>query len=285
MKYGNISDNKGARFLDFQSRLPTAIFRLHKIKKMADSLSVIEYLRSSLGIIVFFLAFLIATPIIAILLIFSFGKATNWIASNIGPAIAYPVLFTTGIKFNVKQHGEAVDRPVIYIINHSSTLDLITMIALGLPRIRFVAKWELQYNPLFFIVGRLTGQVFIQRKKSAKAVATLKRTYDRLRRDRLSIMVAPEGSRKHPGIIGPFKKGAFRMALDLHYPIVPIYFEGNRELSLGGSVFAKSGTITAHIHPPIDTSGWELESLDRHIAETRAKYLNWAGVTEDEDVV
>lgn len=250
---------------------------------MADSLTFTEYLRSVLGIIVFFLGFLIATPIIALLLILSLGKATNWIASNIGPAIAYPVLYITGIKFKVKQHGEAVNRPVIYIINHSSTLDLITMIALGLPRIRFVAKWELQYNPLFFIVGRLTGQVFIQRKKSAKAIATLKRTYDRLQRDRLSIMVAPEGSRKHPGIIGPFKKGAFRMALDLNYPIVPIYFEGNRELSLGSSVFAKSGTITAHIHRPIDTSDWKLETLDRHIADTRAAYLGWAGVTEDQN--
>ncbi|MEX2363622.1 MAG: lysophospholipid acyltransferase family protein, partial [Balneolaceae bacterium] len=160
-------------------------------------------------------------------------------------------------------------------------LDIVTMIALGLPHIRFVAKWELQYNPLFFIVGRLTGQVFIQRKKSDQAVATLQKTYNRLKRDRLSIMVAPEGSRKHEGIIGPFKKGAFRMAVDLKIPIVPIYFEGNQDLSLGGSLLAKRGAINAHIHPPIDTSGWTTETIDQHIAELRAKYLKWAGVEEE----
>lgn len=247
---------------------------------MATSLTPVEYLRSVLAIIVFFLMFGICTPIIALLLILSFGKATNFIVENFGPIIAYPVLWTLGIKFNVIQHGEPVSPPVIYTINHSSTLDLVTMIALGLPHIRFVAKWELQYNPFFLIVGRLTGQVFIQRQKSDKAVATLKKTYDRLKRDELSIMVAPEGSRKHPGVIGPFKKGAFHMAVDLGFPLVPIYFEGNQDLSLGGSLLSKSGTINAHIHPPIDTSGWKKETINEHVAEVRNKYLKWAGVEE-----
>ncbi|MFD2531338.1 lysophospholipid acyltransferase family protein [Gracilimonas halophila] len=247
---------------------------------MASSLTPVEYIRSILALVVFFLMFAISTPMIAILLILSFGKATNYVVENFGPFIAYPVLWTLGIKFNVIQHGEPVKGSVIYTINHSSTLDLVTMIALGLPHIRFVAKWELQYNPLFFIVGHLTGQVFIQRKKSKKAIAKLQNTYDRLRRDNLSIMVAPEGSRKHPGVIGPFKKGAFHMAIDLGFPIVPIYFDGNQELSLGGSLLSKSGTINAHIHPPIDTSDWEKETIDQHITEIRNKYLVWAGVEE-----
>lgn len=247
---------------------------------MATSLTPIEYLRSFLAIIVFFFMFAISTPVIAILLILSFGKATNFVVENFGPFIAYPVMWTLGINFEVIQHGDPVDRPVIYTINHSSTLDLVTMIALGLPGIRFVAKWELQYNPLFFIVGHLTGQVFIQRKKSKKAVAKLKNTYDRVKRDNLSIMVAPEGSRKHPGIIGPFKKGAFHMAIDLDYPIVPIYFEGNQELSLGGSLLSKSGHIKAHIHPPVDTSEWQKETIDEHIRQLRSMYLKWADVVE-----
>jgi 1-acyl-sn-glycerol-3-phosphate acyltransferase len=247
---------------------------------MASSLTPIEYIRSIFAFVVFFLMFAISTPLITILLILSFGKATNFVVENFGPFIAYPVLWTLGINFNVIQHGEPVKGSVIYTINHSSTLDLVTMIALGLPHIRFVAKWELQYNPLFFIVGHLTGQVFIQRKKSKKAVAKLQNTYDRLRRDDLSIMVAPEGSRKHPGVIGPFKKGAFHMAIDLGFPIVPIYFDGNQELSLGGSLLSKSGTINAHIHSPIYTSDWKKETIDQHIAEVRQKYLQWAGVKE-----
>lgn len=252
---------------------------------MAQSVTIVEYIRSILAILVFFAMFAICTPIIALLLIGSFGKATNFVVENFGPIIAYPVLWTLGIQFNVIKHAELPEPPVIYTINHSSTLDLITMIALGLPHIRFVAKWELQYNPFFFIVGRLTGQVFIQRKKSEEAIEKLRNTYQRIHRDKLSVMVAPEGSRKHPGIIGPFKKGAFHMAIDLGAPLVPIYFEGNQKLSLGGSLFSKSGVINAHIHAPIETSHWEKETIEDHIREVRQKYLTWAGIAPEDDIL
>lgn len=248
-----------------------------------QQLTFFEYARSILAILTFFLVFLIATPIILLLLVISFGKLTNFIIARIGPLMMKPVLGISGIRFNIKQHGEPVDRPVVYIINHSSTIDLLTIIALGLPRVRFVAKWELQYNPLFFIVGRLTGQVFIQRKKTEHAVEVLQKAYKRIKEKNLSVMLAPEGSRKHSGIIGPFKKGPFHMAIDLNYPIVPIYFEGNRELSVGGSLLSRSGKATAHIHKPIDTSNWSKETLEEHIIEVRQLYLNWADV-EDDDV-
>lgn len=244
-------------------------------------LSPIEYLRSILGILTFFVVFLIATPFILLLLIISLGGFTNFIIERIAPLMMKPVLAVTGIKFHIEQHGPPVKNPVIYIINHSSTIDLLTILALGLPRVRFVAKWELQYNPIFFLLGRLTGQVFIKRHQSEKAITTLQNVYNRLKQHRLSVLMAPEGSRKHPGVIGPFKKGPFRMAMDLSYPIVPVYFEGNQQLSVGGSLLAKSGTAVAHIHPPISTADWSLEQLDEHIRVIRTMYKQWAGVKED----
>ncbi|MFH5832500.1 lysophospholipid acyltransferase family protein [Halalkalibaculum sp. DA384] len=245
-------------------------------------LTLWNIIRSLFGITVFFLVFLMATPVIALLLIVSVGKLTNFLMEKIGPLMMKPVFAASGIRFNIQQHGEPVNRPVVYLVNHSSTVDLLTIIALGLPRIRFVAKWELQYNPLFFIVGRLTGQVFIKRQDRKQAISTLQKSYRRIREQRLSILLAPEGSRKHPGIIGPFKKGPFHMAVDLGYPIVPIYFEGNRELSAGSSLLTRPGEATAHIHPAIDTTDWEKETLEQHIIEIRRKYLAWAGVETDE---
>lgn len=246
-----------------------------------SELSISEYVRSQLGIVLFFLIFLIATPVILFLLILTFGKATNFIIGQIAPLMVRPVLWISGIDFSIHLHGNKIHHPAVFIINHSSTVDLLTILALGLPRVRFVAKWELQYNPLFFLLGRLTGQVFIKRQNTERAVAALQNVYDRIRKKKLSVLMAPEGSRKHPGIIGPFKKGPFRMAMDLGYPIVPIYFEGNRKLSSGGSLMVRSGRSTAHIHPPIETSGWTLNNIDQHIREVRSMYLEWADV-EDE---
>lgn len=240
-----------------------------------------EYLRSILGIATFFLVFLIATPVILLLLVISFGKLTNFIVEQIAPLMMKPVFAVSGIDFSIRLHADEIAYPAVFIINHSSTIDILTILALGLPRVRFVAKWELQYNPFFFLLGRLTGQVFIKRQDSERAVATLQKVYDRIKRNNLSVLLAPEGSRKHPGIIGPFKKGPFRMAMDLGYPIVPIYFEGNRELSMGGSILSKSGKTVAHIHPPIDTSKWTLNKLEEHIAEVRQLYLEQAGVEDD----
>ncbi len=193
-----------------------------------------------------------------------------------------PVMWVSGISFDVKMHTDELTSPAVFIINHSSTVDVLTLLALGLPKVRFVAKWEFQYNPIFLILGRLTGQIFIKREKTEKAIQTLKKTHRRIKRDQLSVMMAPEGSRKHPGIIGPFKKGPFRMAMDLDYPIVPIYFEGNRELSKGGTMITKSGHVTAHIHEAIDVSDWTVDNLHEHIKEVRQRYLNWAGVEHDD---
>jgi 1-acyl-sn-glycerol-3-phosphate acyltransferase len=248
------------------------------------SLRPIEYVRSILSIFLFFILLVIFTPVIFLLLILSFGKSANFVVENIAPLIVKPVFLTAGISFNVKMYCEELTYPAVFIINHSSTLDLLTILALGLPRVRFVVKWQLQYNPVFFILGHLTGQIFIKRESSDKAVQKLQKTYKRIKSKQLSVLMAPEGTRKHPDVIGPFKKGPFRMAMDLNYPIVPVYFEGNRELSSGGFLFARSGTCTAHIHPPVCTDNWRLENLERHISEIRKKYLEWAGALPEKSL-
>lgn len=245
-------------------------------------LTITDYIRSITAVILFFLIFLIATPIILLLLIITVGRASNFIVESVAPLMVKPVMWVSGISFDVKLHTDEIITPAVFIINHSATLDILTILALGLPRIRFVAKWEFQYNPVFLLLGRLTGQIFIKREKSEEAIARLQKTYTRIREQQLSVMMAPEGSRKHPGVIGPFKKGPFRMAMDLGYPIVPIYFEGNRELNKGGMLITKSGKVTAHIFEPIDISGWTLDNLEENMAEVRQRYLKWSGVENDE---
>jgi 1-acyl-sn-glycerol-3-phosphate acyltransferase len=243
--------------------------------------TVASYVRSIVAIILFFFLLLfIYTPVVLILLLISAGSLTNFIMEKLVPPLSYIVMWVAGIRFRVNKYINSLPDTAMYIINHSSTLDVLTILALGLPRIRFVAKWEFQYNPVFFLLGRITGQVFIKRQDSEKAVETLQKSQKRVKRQQLSLLMAPEGSRNHPGIIGAFKKGPFRMAMDLGYPIVPIYFEGNRELSEGSILFARSGKCTAHIHKPIDTTNWQLDNLDEHIKKVRNKYLHWAGVKQ-----
>ena len=96
--------------------------------------------------------------------------------------------------------------------------------------------------------------------------------------------MSPEGSRKHDGIIGPFKKGPFHMALELDYPIIPIFFDGNSELSPGAFMVTKPGIITAYIYPPIKLLNPEERSLDRQISDVKDLYLKWVQSSKESPI-
>ena len=243
-----------------------------------QNITFTDKLRAVLAITAFFIMLMLLIPISILLISISFGRMASFVVDTLAANMARICLRILQIDFNIVQHAHPLPSPAVYISNHSSTLDILTLLSLGLPGIRFVAKWQFQYNPFIFIMGRLTGQVFIKREDREKAISTLQKSYRRVQRNQLSLYVAPEGTRKHEGVIGPFKKGAFRMAMDLGYPIVPVYFDGTRELSRGASLFAKPGRIDAHIHPAIDTDEWTLDNLPVKMDEVRAMYLKWAGV-------
>tara|TARA_B100000575_G_scaffold294596_1_gene311931 strand:+ start:13145 stop:13915 length:771 start_codon:yes stop_codon:yes gene_type:complete len=253
---------------------------------MNNNLTYTNYFRSILGILLFITLFTLLIPFISILVIISLGKLTNWILEKVAPLLARFILWVLNIKYRIQYHQSkledstfltaSINTPAIYIVNHASTLDILTILALGIQNVRFIAKWEMQYFPFFFMLGRLTGQIFIKRGNREKAVQTLQKNYEKVQRYRRSILIAPEGTRKHEMPIGPFKKGAFRMALDLGYPIVPIYFEGTTKLCKGGSLFTKSGNITAHVFSPISTDQWKEATLEENIEDIRNKYIQWS---------
>lgn len=241
-----------------------------------EKLSFLDYTRSITAVLVFFLLLLLFTPICVLLVLISFGKLTNFVITYIGPLMSRPVLYTAGINFSIRNHRPEPQRPCIYIINHCTTLDLVILIALGLPGIRFVAKYELLYNPLFYLLGKSTGQIFIKREKSDEAIEHLRNTYRRIKRNNLSILMAPEGTRKHEGIIGEFKKGPFRTAIDLNYPIVPVYIKGARHLNGKSNIWVRPGNVSVDIQPDIETRDWTLKKLEKKIDKIRDQYLQWA---------
>jgi 1-acyl-sn-glycerol-3-phosphate acyltransferase len=232
-------------------------------------------LRTIYLIITTFLTLTVCMVLVILLSLLTLGRAQNFIISHFSRAIGRLVLFYAGVKVKIEQRGEKVNRPAIYISNHSSTLDLFLILVLGLPKVRYVAKYELLYNPLFAVLGTVTGQIFIKRQDSARAVATLNRAYARIRKKKLSLFIAPEGTRRVDGKIGPFKKGAFRMAIALQYPIVPIHFAGARQLCPGKTFIVRPGTVMIRFYPALDTSSWTLENLDEQIAKIREQYIRW----------
>ena len=182
-----------------------------------------------------------------------------------------------GVRLKVIWHDGKPQQPVVYLFNHSSTLDLFVITALSLRGVRYIAKRELGYNPFFWMIAKLSGQIMINRKDPRRAIAQINKAYKHLRKHRFCLMLAPEGTRSQTGKILPFKSGAFLAAIELGYPIVPIYIEGAHALCPGKSLIARPGTITVHIHEPIDTSGWDKKTIRKYAEEIRERYLEWNG--------
>lgn len=237
------------------------------------SRQLITFLRTIFLTTATVLTLTIGMILLTLLSILTLGQAKNFVIAVFSRSIGHLVLFFAGVKVHFV--GGPISRPAIYISNHSSTLDLFLILVLGLPKVRYIAKYELLYNPLFAVMGTLTGQIFIKRQDSERAVATLNRAYEKIQRQGLSLYVAPEGTRIVGGKIGAFKKGAFRMAIDLRYPIVPIHFAGARQLCPGKTLKVKPGVVTIRFYPVIETSSWTLENLDEHIAAIRQEYIRW----------
>ena len=192
-------------------------------------------------------------------------------------------LLLAGIRYKVRWHGEKPQQPVVYLFNHCSTLDMFVITALALPRVRYIAKRELGYNPFFWAIARLSGQIMIDRSDPREAIKQINRAYKYLKKKGFSLMLAPEGTRSRTGKILPFKSGAFHAAVELGYPIVPIYIEGAYNLCPGKSLIARPGTVTVHFHKPLDTSDWDRKSIRIHAEAMRERYLEWNGELPSKD--
>jgi len=239
------------------------------------SFTFAEKIRSIFALFILAIAFISGGILAAVFGLVTFFQFTNFVVTIFGKMIGGVDFFLLGLKLDIKYHGE-LPQQAVYIFNHSSTLDIPITLAIGLKNTRYVAKYELLFNPVFAIVGLATGQVFINRGTSKKAIQSIQRAYKRIVEKKLNLVIAPEGTRKHVDRIGKFKKGAFHTAKDLGYPIVPLYYANSWNLGPESALFFHKGTITIHIFEPISTVGWTKENLDEKVSEVRAKYVEWS---------
>jgi len=105
-----------------------------------------------------------------------------------------------------------------------------------------MAKKSIQYSPLGPFMT-MSGTIFIDRGNNAKAVRSLNVAGEKLKRDKTSLWMFPEGTRnmtKEPSML-PLKKGGFHLAINAGIPIIPIVAENYYDMYHTG-VF-NTGTI------------------------------------------
>lgn len=187
----------------------------------------------------------------------------------------YPQLVLTlnGVALNVRGREHLNTRPAVFVFNHRTNLDPFMMSALVGRDFTGVAKKELEKHPIMGPVGRVIDLAFVDRSGGANDIESLHRV-EELAAKGLSIVIAPEGHRYDTSTVGPFKKGAFRMAMTAGLPIVPVVFRNAEDISGRNSTTFHAGTVDVIVGAPIDTSGWELADLAANIDEVRQWYVD-----------
>lgn len=184
------------------------------------------------------------------------------------------VLAAGGVNLNVVgEENLTKQRPAVFIFNHRNQVDPFIVGSLLRDNYTGVGKKELSRDPFLGTLGKALDIAFIDRDDSQSAVESLHEVEQRAR-DGLSIMIAPEGTRLDTTAVGPFKKGAFRMAMATGLPIVPIVIRNAEQVASRDSITMNPGTVDVAVFPPISVQDWTLADLSDRIAEVRQLYLD-----------
>ncbi|MFC1725424.1 lysophospholipid acyltransferase family protein [candidate division KSB1 bacterium] len=145
------------------------------------------------------------------------------------------------------------NKSYIFVANHMSAFDIPVSMAYIPVSIKMIAKKELARIPFFGWAIFLIGSIFIDRQNREKAVKSLDKALDRIKRRNISIMIYPEGTRSPDGEIKIFKKGAFVIAINSGLPVVPVTIYGSRDILPKNSLRIRKGNIKMIIHEPVSS--------------------------------
>ncbi len=151
--------------------------------------------------------------------------------------------------------GEPIPDPsetFIVISNHQSLYDIPVMYQTLNRRLRMVAKSELFRVPIWSHAMRESGMIELDRSDRRRSMESLKAAGATIRAG-TNVWMAPEGTRSRTGVIGPFKSGAFHLALDAGVRILPITVDGTgKVLPAKGYSMTPGLTIRVVVHAPVD---------------------------------
>jgi len=184
---------------------------------------------------------------------------------DFGLLFSYGALKIAGIKAEVFGKDKIVQNsPAVLIGNHQSALDVAIFSLIAPPNCTIVIKREVRWIPFVGLMFMAARSILIDRKNRSQAMKEIKKASRRIHDENLCVGFFPEGTRNRSGIgLLPFKKGAFKVAIDAQIPIIPIVASSISPLINHQSKRFKGGTIQIKVLDPISTKGLTGKDTDR----------------------
>jgi 1-acyl-sn-glycerol-3-phosphate acyltransferase len=177
--------------------------------------------------------------------------ASRVVASTWGRILAWltPVLVAVEGVENAHQ-----ERSYIVVCNHQSAVDILVVYGWLKLDLKWVIKQELRKVPAIGVGCEKVGHIFVERENPNHARQAIEEALDRLGKG-IGILFFVEGTRSPDGKLLPFKKGAFRTAIEQQLPVLPVTLIGTRDILPPKSLKPFPGRARMIIHPAIETDG------------------------------
>jgi len=184
----------------------------------------------------------------------------------------------TGLTYDIDGEEHLYEqRPAVFIFNHQSSADTVIIAKLLKKDFTGIGKKEIARMPIVGPVFKFADVILIDRSDGKKAIETMKPVVNALKHDKLSVVLAPEGTRSYGTHLGKFKKGAFHIAIQAGVPVVPIVIHNAADTLPRGRQIARAADIKVTVLPPIDVSKWKLSQMNAHVAKVRDMFVETLG--------
>ncbi|GAM27622.1 hypothetical protein SAMD00019534_107980, partial [Acytostelium subglobosum LB1] len=185
-------------------------------------------------------------------------------------AWAWGVLWINDIDITVEGGHLPVEcegKSTILMYSHASNVDPITLMGYTQNPSKFIFKKELLYFvPYVFAIGMIMGHIPINRKKRQSAFESIDIAAAKVKDYKACVVISPEGTRSNDGILQPFKKGPFHMALKSGARIAPVVLFGNHEVWPTSSLLPSSGSVYVRYLPSFEIG--EKDDIDSLLEKT-----------------
>ncbi|WP_234178525.1 MULTISPECIES: HAD-IB family hydrolase [Sphingopyxis] len=188
----------------------------------------------------------------------------------------------TGVELEVEDERHLwSSRPCIFIFNHQSKADVMILAKLIRRDMGGVGKKEIKEIPILGKLMEWGGTVFVDRADGKSAIKAMEPLVEAIQKEGKSICIAPEGTRSLTPKLEPFKKGAFHLAMQAGVPIVPIVIHNATDVAPKNEFVMRPATVRVTVLPPVDTSEWQVKTLNTHVRDVRNMFLRTLGQPEE----
>ncbi len=158
------------------------------------------------------------------------------------------------VRIKVKGIENLPEGPVIFMSNHQSNFDILSLLY-GIPKqLHWIAKKELFKIPVFGPSMQRGGYIPLDRGDGRKALQSMDEAADMIRSGR-SVVMFPEGTRSTDTRLLPFKRGGFILARKAGVPVIPVTINGSGRVNPPNRIRLYSGEIRLVLHPAVTVPG------------------------------